>query len=107
MPKCADLSHLSTHDLEAVAKALDRGLLAAHLTAGRLAAAGLAIDHKAVAAALADLPPEALAPVLQAALAERRAHRPRAELVWTGPEPAFSPTRSFGVRPSHGPYSTP
>jgi phosphatidylserine/phosphatidylglycerophosphate/cardiolipin synthase-like enzyme len=84
---------VSTEDLDALLGAVGAARLTAPVTATKLAAAGLAVDTRAVLRACSDLPPDALGPVLAATLAERRRAAPAVELVWTGPEPSYSTTR--------------
>jgi len=92
------LSGVSTPDLEALLRAVERGELDFPLSATTLLAAGLGGRSEQAAKALAGAQQAGVAAALRAAIAER-VHRPppRLELVWTGPEARSSTTRDTSV----------
>lgn len=93
----ADLSRVSTTDLEALRELVARGRLRCPLSTIRLAGVGLERLGPSLRAVQGLGSDEVLAR-LDLVLAERRRHRrPTLDLVWTGPEATRSATRSTAV----------
>jgi hypothetical protein len=92
------LTRISTHTLEALAKALERGALTFPLTETSLLANGFAAGAADVVRALGDTDARGALAAVAVTLAERL-HRapPRLDLVWTGPEARLSTSRDTAI----------
>lgn len=93
----SSLDRLTTEDLRALRRALERGDLRAPFDARALGAAGL--DRlRTPAAVLCGLGREQVLAIIDAFLSERDRQPPPAELVWTGPESDDAQARDTAVR---------
>lgn len=88
-----DLTRLSTSDLAAIANALSQSAQEETVSAARLSSLGLTGDLDSFVRACGGLSNRAALAATSAALVERSRDKSSVELVWTGPEPSWSPTR--------------